>query len=100
VHRAGEHWEPPSVGARLEAGVNLSHALAKVAGPVVVLQAYQMKLGYRIPGDLPVVVDASHQAPDRKILAAWLHNFLALATYGKRRTAVYVFWGDRLEQVP
>jgi hypothetical protein len=80
----------------------LSEALRRIRGPVVVLQPFQPKLGYRLLGEHAVVVDATHtHGYDRKALLEWLRQFVGLATWDKRRAPVSVLWHDgTLEEVP
>lgn len=74
--------------------------LKKVGTPCVVLMPNQTKAGYRLPNDLPVVVDATAHNYPREDLLRWLHMFVTLATLERKAFArVYVAWPDCLEEI-
>ncbi len=75
-----------------------SEIMRRLKTPCVVLKPFQAKVGYRLPNDLPVVVDGANH--DRDKLLRWLHMFVTLATLNRRANApVYVVWFDDIEEI-
>lgn len=76
-------------------------------GPYVHVRAFTAKLGYRIPGYLPLVVRALYPQSDahmRDLVLKWLRFWEPLATYPPRdrrnqTTRVYVEWTETVEDV-
>ncbi len=76
------------------------YELADVPSPCVVIQAFQPKLGIRLPANLPVLINAGHvhSAAERIKLREWAHMFVTLATFRRREYAkVYIGWCDGVE---